>query len=189
MRHFDVETLTAGTWRNGGGATREIVSRPAGSGELGWRASIADIDRDGPFSAFPGVDRTLTLLAGDGLWLSCPGEFERMPVQAAEPFTFSGDLALTAELPHGPCRVLNLMVGRGRWTARVDRVTSPVAPPSAHAGMFHVLRGHWQAGDDGPVLASGQGLWWDTDDDASGRRLTPLSPDAEALWADVAPGR
>ncbi|GEB55841.1 HutD/Ves family protein [Streptomyces gardneri] len=187
MHHFDVETLTAGRWRNDGGATRQIASRPAGDEDFVWRASIADIDRDGPFSAFPGVDRTLTLLAGDGVRLSCPGVFDRLLERAGEPFAFSGDLALAAELPGGACRVLNIMVRRGRATARVERVTGRVVPPSGHAGVLHVLGGHWQAGTDGPVLAPGQGVWWDADAQAPGGAVAPLSPDATALWADVAP--
>ncbi|MFJ8663455.1 HutD family protein [Streptomyces sp. NPDC093795] len=188
MRHFDIETLPAGQWRNGGGATREITSQPPDGQQFGWRASIADIDRDGPFSLFPGIDRTLTLLAGDGgVRLTCPGTFERLPVRTGEPFAFSGDLAITAELPSGPCQVLNIMVRRGRWTARVSRVAGPVAPPSAHAGVFHVLRGRWQAGHDEHVLAPGQGLWWDQSDHTAGQGITPLSPDAAALWADLTP--
>ncbi|WP_328946733.1 HutD family protein [Streptomyces sp. NBC_00250] len=185
MRHFDVETLTPGRWRNGGGATREIASWSTGTEEFGWRASVADIDRDGPFSAFPGVDRTLTLLAGNGVRLTCPEVFERLLSRAGEPFAFSGDLALAAELPSGPCRVLNIMVRRGRWTARVERVAARVVPPVGHAGVFYVLRGRWQTGENGRVLASGQGVWWD-DDNPSGEGVTPLSPDASALWADIA---
>ncbi|MFI9291489.1 HutD family protein [Streptomyces gardneri] len=187
MHHFDVETLAAGRWLNGGGTTRQIASRPAGEEEFAWRASIADIDRDGPFSAFPGVDRTLTLLAGDGVRLSCPGVFDRLLERAGEPFAFSGDLGLAAELPGGGCRVLNIMVRRGRATARVDRVTGPVAPPAGHAGVLHVRAGRWQAGPDGRVLTPGQGVWWDEDAPAPAGAVVPLSPDASALWADIAP--
>ncbi|WP_017236618.1 HutD/Ves family protein [Streptomyces sp. SS] len=189
MHPFDVETLTAGRWRNGGGATREIVSWPVGAEGFAWRASVADIDRDGPFSAFPGVDRTLTLLAGDGVRLTSPGAFDRLLDQVGEPFGFSGDLALSAELPGGACRVLNLMVRRGSRTARVERVTGAVTPAAGHAGVLYVLRGRWRAGADGRLMTGGQGVWWDADDEAPGRAVTPLSPDAAALWADVAPVR
>ncbi|MEU4269452.1 HutD family protein [Streptomyces sp. NPDC026092] len=187
MHRFDVETLTAGRWRNGGGATREIAAWPAGTEEFGWRASVADIDGDGPFSTFPSVDRTLTLLAGDGVRLICPGVFDRLLSRAGEPFAFSGDDALTAELPGGACRVLNIMVRRGRWTIRVDQVTGPVVPPAGHAGVLYVRHGHWRMSTDGSVLTAGQGLWWDRDDNAPGGAATPLSPDAAALWADIAP--
>ncbi|MFE0650958.1 HutD family protein [Streptomyces sp. NPDC059534] len=187
MNPFDVETLTAGRWRNGGGSTREVVSWPAGTEEFAWRASIADIDRDGPFSAFPGVDRTLTLLAGDGVRLTSAGAFDRLLTRVGEPTAFSGDLALTAELPGGSCRVLNIMTRRGRWTAAVHRVAGPVVPPAGHAGVFHVLRGRWRAGNDGHLMVPGQGVWWDEDDSAPGREVAPLSPDAAALWADMTP--
>ncbi|MFD4320705.1 HutD family protein [Streptomyces sp. NPDC058548] len=187
MRHFDVEMLTPGRWRNGGGTTREIASRPTGAEDFGWRASVADIDRDGPFSAFGGVDRTLTLLAGNGVLLTSPGVFERLPARAGEPVTFSGDLALSAELPGGGCRVLNIMARRGQWTAQVEPVTGRVVPPSGHAGVFYVLHGRWQTGQDGHALASGQGVWWDEDDNAPGAEVAPLSPDALALWADLTP--
>lgn len=193
MHPFDVETLPVGRWRNGGGATREVVARPAGAEGFGWRASIADIDAAGPFSAFPGVDRVLTLLAGDGVRLTSPGAFDRLLHRAGEPFAFSGDLALDAALPGGPCRVLNIMVRRGGWAARVERPTGPVAPPAGHAGLLYVLRGRWRAGAGGAVLTPGQGVWWDgvagagAGDAPGAGSLVPLSPDAVALWADVAP--
>ncbi|MBD0741421.1 HutD family protein [Streptomyces sp. CBMA152] len=187
MHHFDVETLSAGRWRNGGGTTREITSRPAGADEFGWRASVADISRGGPFSAFEGVDRTLTLLTGDGVRLTCPGVFDRLLVRAGEPFAFSGDLALVAELPGGPCRVLNLMVRRGSWTAWLDRVDGPVVPRPGHSGVLYVLRGRWQTATPGLVLTTGQGVWWDGDDEASVGAIAPLSADAAALWANVTP--
>jgi environmental stress-induced protein Ves len=38
-----------------GGETREIISWPQGAAEFDWRASIATIAADGPFSAFPGL--------------------------------------------------------------------------------------------------------------------------------------
>ncbi|WP_426367339.1 HutD/Ves family protein [Streptomyces sp. E-08] len=186
MHRFDVETLTAGRWRNGGGATREIVSWPMGAEEFRWRASVADIDGDGPFSAFPGVDRTLTLLAGDGVRLTAPGGFDRT-TRAEEPLAFPGDLEPAAELRGGPCRVLNLMVRRGRAEARVERVTGPVVPPGGHAGVLYVLRGRWRAVDGRVALEAGQGVWWDADDAAPGGAVEPLAPGAAALWADVAP--
>ncbi|MEU7386927.1 HutD/Ves family protein [Streptomyces tanashiensis] len=185
MHQFDVESLVAGRWRNGGGATREIVSWPVGGEEFEWRASVADIDRDGPFSAFPGVDRTFTLVAGDGVRLSAPRLFDRT-ARAGEPLAFPGDLELAAELRGGACRAFNIMVRRGRRAARVDRVTGPVVPPGGHAGVFYVLDGRWRAGAGQSPLAAGQGLWWDEGDEAPGGAFAPLSPGAVALWADVA---
>ncbi|MER5738157.1 HutD family protein [Streptomyces sp. NPDC002262] len=115
-----------------------------------------------------------------------PGALDRT-VGAEEPLAFPGELEPAAALRGGACRVLNLMVRRGRWTVRVERVTGPVVPPRGHAGVLHVLRGRWRAGDGGPVPAAGQGVWWDAGDGAPGRGPVPLSPGAVALWADLAP--
>src|SRR5512147_1621544 len=61
-------------WKNGGGRTTEIAAAPRGADLAGftWRISVAELERDGPFSAFPGVDRTLVLLAGNGMRLTGP---------------------------------------------------------------------------------------------------------------------
>ena len=55
-------------WKNGAGWTREILRMPDQT-DWNWRLSIAEIERDGPFSVFPGVDRELVLIHGNGLRL------------------------------------------------------------------------------------------------------------------------
>src|ERR1700744_1316253 len=59
-------------WRNGGGVTYEVASSPPGAdlADFDWRISIADVETGGPFSAFPDVDRTITLLEGE--WMALP---------------------------------------------------------------------------------------------------------------------
>ena len=51
-------------WKNGGGTTTEVAAFPPGAPleNFGWRVSIAQVARSGPFSLFPGIDRTLALL-------------------------------------------------------------------------------------------------------------------------------
>ncbi|MFF9472331.1 HutD family protein [Streptomyces roseolus] len=187
MRRFDVESLAAGRWRNGGGVTREIVSWPVGAADFAWRASVADIEAAGPFSAFPGVDRTFTLLAGGGVRLTAPGGFDRT-ARLEEPLAFPGELEPTAAPLDGACRVLNLMVRRGHGTVRVERVTGTVAPPAGHAGVLLVRGGRWRAGGEGRPVAEGQGVWWGGGEGVGAEEeLVPLGPDAVALWADLAP--
>jgi hypothetical protein len=101
-------------WKNGGGHTLEIASDPPGSGvsAFAWRVSVADIERDGPFSAFPGVDRTLVLLAGHGMWLTGAGTPLELHT-AYEPVDFPGEAAMHCALIDGPTRDFNLMVRRG----------------------------------------------------------------------------
>src|SRR4051794_27525326 len=103
------------SWKNGGGRTTEIASFPPGLSLEGfsWRVSVADVERNGPFSAFPGVDRTLVLLQGAGLILAGVGE--PLEVRAHyEPVKFVGDIGLECTLYDGPVRDFNLMVHRAR---------------------------------------------------------------------------
>lgn len=100
-------------WKNGGGVTRTLAVDPAGR----WRVSIADIDRDGPYSRFSGYDRVSVVLAGDGVMLQ--GEGVSVALRPREPAVFGGDALLQSTLVGGPVRVLNLFVLRGAATASV----------------------------------------------------------------------
>ena len=55
-------------WKNGAGWTSEIMKVPDAD-DWDWRLSIAEIETDAPFSAFPGIERELVLLSGNGLRL------------------------------------------------------------------------------------------------------------------------
>ncbi len=66
---FSLDSLPVSRWRNGGGETREIIGYPPGANDFAWRASIATIASNGPFSAFTGVDRIITLLNGSPVLL------------------------------------------------------------------------------------------------------------------------
>ena len=63
-------------WKNGGGMTVEIAVSPEGAGieDFDWRVSMAFVEQDGPFSIFPGIDRTLAVLSGDGIVLHIAGQ-------------------------------------------------------------------------------------------------------------------
>ena len=59
-------------WKNGGGETLEIAVHPPGADldRVDWRVSLATVATDGPFSRLPRLDRTLTVIQGEGLELS-----------------------------------------------------------------------------------------------------------------------
>jgi len=100
-------------WKNGGGRTAEIAVGPpdAGLADFAWRVSVADVEQDGAFSVFPGVARTLVLLAGDGMRLTGAGA----PLELHAPFepvTFAEDTPVICVLTNGPVRDFNLMVRR-----------------------------------------------------------------------------
>lgn len=115
-------------WRNQLGWTREIArgqltaagfQADAGDagGEWDWRLSIAEIERDAAFSAFPGIDRELVLLSGHGVRLRFDdGETHELR-PPHERLRFAGERALTGELLDGPTHDFNLMWRRDRIEA------------------------------------------------------------------------
>lgn len=88
---------TATVWKNGGGVTREIAVWPEGAGmdDFGWRVSLAEVAADGPFSAFPGIGRTLTLAEGAGMDLTVGG-VRRLVDERFAPQDFPGTSPPTA---------------------------------------------------------------------------------------------
>jgi len=114
--------LKATAWKNGGGSTRNVVASPAGSGpaHFDWRVSIAEVAADGPFSAFPGVERVIMLVDGAEMVLDVDGVTHWL-----EPFdvlAFPGEATTLCRVPSGPTRDLNLMTRRDRATGAVHRV-------------------------------------------------------------------
>lgn len=105
-------------WRNQLGWTREIVR--CGSGDdWDWRLSIAEIERDAAFSPFPGVDRELVLLSGNGLRLRFD-DGEAVELQPPhDRHRFAGERAVTGELLDGPTHDFNLMWRRDRVAAEL----------------------------------------------------------------------
>lgn len=116
-------------WKNGGGATAEIAIGPPGASVAGgfdWRLSIASVASDGPFSPFPGYDRLITLLSGDGMVLSLDAREDHRLDRPFAPFAFAGERATTCRLLGGACEDLNLMVARDRLAYRA-RTLAPGA--------------------------------------------------------------
>ncbi|MCG3056381.1 HutD family protein, partial [Escherichia coli] len=88
VQKFAVDAIAPTPWKNGGGATREIAVWPPGAAmeSFAWRISVADIADDGPFSAFPGVDRQIALLEGAGVHLQAHDDsFSHRLVRVGEP--------------------------------------------------------------------------------------------------------
>ncbi|RIX97748.1 HutD family protein [Aureimonas flava] len=111
-------------WKNGGGETIEIAAHPAGAGlaDFDWRVSMARVEGDGPFSVFPGIDRTLCILDGEGLELDVEGLGRRRLTLACAPFAFPADAPTGALLLGGPITDLNVMSRRGALSHRVERI-------------------------------------------------------------------
>jgi len=111
-------------WKNGGGETREIAVSPPGAplDSLEWRISIATVATDGPFSAFHGVTRTLSVIQGSGIVLTVGDAPPRKLLTTSEPCTFDGETPTSATLIDGPIVDLNVMTKRGRFHHQVTRL-------------------------------------------------------------------
>lgn len=110
-------------WKNGGGETVEIAVFPADAGldDFDWRISMATVAADGPFSLFPGIDRTLSVLTGAGIALAIDGAAPVRLAPESPPHYFPADAPVEGRLIGGPITDLNVMTRRGRFRHRVAR--------------------------------------------------------------------
>lgn len=124
------------SWRNGGGVTHELLVWPAGQA---WqvRISVARIASNGPFSAYPGVERWFTVLHGEGVVLRFANR-RAMLTSGSEPIRFEGAAAPACELLDGPTEDLNLMLRRsaGRGGMAVARAHDPWQTGAALRAVF-----------------------------------------------------
>lgn len=159
-------------WRNGRGVTRQVALWPPTArferGDFEWRLSAAGVVEDGPFSVFPGFDRTLVVTVGEGLLVDHGDGGGRARLRPLEPYAFSGDGETWAQLVGGPIDDLGVMARRGAWRAEVEvlrlgrRRARFELGPGEH-GLVHLLGGEAEARledeEDPMPLASGDTAW------------------------------
>jgi environmental stress-induced protein Ves len=137
------DELKAIPWKNGLGITREIAVEPAGAttDHFLWRVSIADVDTASPFSRFPGVDRVIVLLEGDGFTMTLDGEREHALTTLCMPFAFAGEAHVDVTLAGGATRDFNLMIRRGKARGSIDVVHGPATVDPCDATLMHIAKG------------------------------------------------
>ncbi len=110
-------------WKNGAGWTSEILKVHDGedrdTNDWVWRLSIAEIENDAPFSAFPGVERELVLLSGNGLRLRFDDGEAHELLPPHDKLRFAGERAAFGELIDGATRDFNLMWKRDAVDAQL----------------------------------------------------------------------
>lgn len=155
-------------WKNGGGWTTELIAVPDGAGEPGaafdWRVSIADIERDADFSAFPGCDRAIALLDGDGVELRFDAAAPALLREPLQFFHFAGEWKTHARLLGGPTRDFNVIVRRD--AVRAEVLHRPIIGPMVFfdaatvAWFVYLVAGTAQLKDrsDLPALSAGESL-------------------------------
>ncbi|MEE7566031.1 HutD family protein, partial [Xanthomonas sp. Kuri4-3] len=132
-------------WRNGLGWTREILRLGPPQAWM-LRLSIAEIEQDAAFSAFPGVERELVLLRGNGLRLRFADGRCEVLQPPHQRLRFPGEAVLSGELVDGPTHDFNLMWRRD--TLDCELLHRPLvgtmlffAEPDT-AWAIHLIAGH-----------------------------------------------
>jgi environmental stress-induced protein Ves len=161
-------------WKNGGGCTTEIMVEPPGAlfHDFDWRISLATIAQDGPFSLFPGVDRTLALVEGPGLTLDVDDSGRFVLGEEDTIIEFAGEAAIQATLHGGPAIDFNVMTRRSVCHHKFGRRRLEGKSVFAPRGDWSVL-----------FLADGEGLSVCSDDERIGLvRFDAVVFDTETVW-------
>jgi uncharacterized protein len=140
MQIVKFSELAEKPWKNGGGVTRDIALRRQAQ-QLVWRLSMADVALTGPFSDFAGLTRVLTVIDGTGMVLHMPNG--AISANYAQPVTFDGATAVTAELTQGPLRDFNLMFDPLLCRAETEVIQGPLETEVAAGGVvvLHAIAG------------------------------------------------
>jgi len=145
LLHLPAQEYRRERWRNERGWTREIHRQPEGAAQWDWRASIAEIDHDATFSTFPGCDRELVLLAGEGMHLHFDDGESATLLPPHQRLRFAGERPVRAELIAGPTHDFNLIWRRDAVEATL--LHRPLVGPMvffAEPGttwLLHLLQG------------------------------------------------
>ncbi|CAM2991347.1 HutD family protein [Vibrio diazotrophicus] len=116
-------------WKNGLGETLEIAVSQEND-EVLYRVSQAAVVEDGAFSDFSGLQRTLVLLKGNGMFLShknAQKEYQHNLEQVLSVAHFAGGDSTYATLSNGAIEDLNIMVREGKAGSDVQAIFSPAS--------------------------------------------------------------
>ena len=177
-------TITPQAWRNWAGQTQELLTWPS---VADWRLRIsrADIEADGPFSAFAGVQRWFVVISCYRVVLHFPtpdGQMQDHDLRPGHlPLCFDGGLAQGCTLKNGPTQDLNLMARGG--TALVQTVDAGVTWPSVLSmrGICTACSGTWTDGEQS-ITISAHTLLWMPDAGAALLRFTPDGDKLAQAW-------
>ncbi|NNJ76619.1 MAG: HutD family protein [Anderseniella sp.] len=178
LRH---DTYNRKPWNNGGGMTQDVWLWPEAASQDSFdiRLSLASIDTDGPFSSFPGIDRTITLVGGAPFVLEF-GDSHAQRMEFLQPLRFDSVQTPSSRLIEGAASAFNVMTRQGKWTHRVSIIhggePSDLTVPRNGIAVLHAVFGNWQvdAGErvvverlDSVVMEHGQTMHLDAPSGAS----------------------
>jgi uncharacterized protein len=136
-RIISLSDVKAQPWRNGGGVTFPLLCWPS---ESDWvlRISVAQIDRDGPFSPFPQIHRFITTLDGDGVRLGEPLNVELRP--GAPVLAWPGEIAPHCTMIGRATRDLNTMIDSKRAAGWLHDVEGSIGDSSVFVSSAQNIR-------------------------------------------------
>lgn len=154
-----LSAVTPQPWRNGAGVTHELL---AWQSAQNWRCriSVANIDQDAPFSAFPGVQRWFAVIDGTGVALRFGDKPEYLMTPADAPLCFDGAAAPNCRLLGGASRDLNLMLRGANGGMRRSDNGSGWHTSASGAGIFAVCSGRLHLNDGRSFAVAPMSLVW-----------------------------
>ena len=115
------ETFKTIPWKNGLGHTTELAINSGGNlDKFDWRLSIASVVNDGDFSNFPGYQRHLVLIEGEGLILDHHNGDVNELANLLDVAHFDGGSKTCGRLVNGAIKDFNIMTNKQSFTAEVN---------------------------------------------------------------------
>lgn len=110
-------------WKNGGGFTNEINRYPNNNNEdFDWRLSMATVQfPGGPFSIYPNIDRTLSIIDGENLILTLNNNQLINLNKNSPPYSFSGEIPIICQIHEDILIDFNVMTKRDKFRHIVQR--------------------------------------------------------------------
>lgn len=160
IRLLDPAGFKTVPWKNGGGTATDFAVELAPDGDVAWRVGTAGILKDGPFSDYPGVARTFTIVEGPGVHLDFAGEGTRT-LDRDQPTRFAGAPAPCCRLRDGQAATaFNLLTRDGFASGGVEIRRGRGAEEPVSAAPVIVLAAieeAWSLTADGETVIVGQG--------------------------------
>lgn len=152
MYLFDLRTIPSQPWVNGAGTRQALASSQQGT-QAAWSLSVARIERDCPFSTYPGFARLHVTMSGAGTHLV--GNDVDLYARPMIPVAFDGDVALECHLIDGPCTAFNVIYDP--LQLRPDLVVLEAGTHEIAGREIAVFCVSGSASLNGSALQSGQG--------------------------------
>lgn len=120
MKCLRVQDQPVGQLESGGGEGKEISNKLSPDGGVLWHVSVTIAHNARSISCFPGLDRTISVLDGEGTVLESEST-RAVLCWGSEPFCFKGDAPLSIFSLRADTVNLSIMTRRGAYVHSVER--------------------------------------------------------------------